>query len=69
MATSATTIKVATERCRAAVLDGEQHAEVQPCHPGTVLLDEAVAVRADDVGYLKGQPLFHFLCSFRDRFT
>ena len=53
MAALATAIQVAAERCRAAVLDGEQHAEMQPGQPGPVLLDEAVAMRADDIGHLE----------------
>ena len=64
----ATTIQVATERCRAAVLDGEQDAEVKPRQPGSVLFDKAVAMRANDVGHLEGWRL-HFLCSLRERFT
>ena len=68
MAALATAIPMSAERCRAAVLDGEEHAEMQPRQPGAVLFNEAVAVRANDVGHLEGWPL-HFLCSFRDRFT
>ena len=63
-----TTIQVATERCRAAMLDGEEHAEMQPRQPGPVLFDEAVAMRANDIGHLERWP-FHLLCSFRDRLT
>ena len=63
-----TAIQMATERCRAAMLDGEEHAELQPCQPGTVPLDKAVAVRVDDIGHLE-RWLGHFLCSLRDRFT
>src|SRR2546422_7401252 len=66
IAASATAIQVATEHRRAAVLDGEQHAELQPRQPGPVLFDEAVAMRADDIGHLEKWP-FHFLCSFRER--
>src|SRR5436309_1133850 len=66
IAASATAIPVATERCRAAMRDSEQHAEVQPCQPGPILFDEAVAMRTDDIGHLKRWP-FHFLCSFLER--
>jgi hypothetical protein len=59
---------MATERCRAAMLDGEEHAEVEPRQPGPVPFDKAVAVRADDIGHLE-RWLCHFLCSLRDRFT
>jgi hypothetical protein len=41
---------------------------VQPRQPGTVSLNEALAVSTDDVGHLEGW-LTHFLCFFRDRFT
>ena len=68
MAALATAIQMAAERCRAAVLDGEEHAEMQPRQPGPVLLDEAVAMRADDIGHLERWPV-HLLCSLRDRFT
>src|SRR5450755_2838072 len=63
-----TAIQVSTERGRAAVLDSEEHAEVEPRQPGSVLFNETVAIRANDIGHLKGWR-FHFLCSFRDRFT
>ena len=60
MAALATPIQVATERRRAAVLDGKEDAEMQPRQPRTVLVDEAVAVRADDIGHLERWPC-HFL--------
>ena len=63
-----TTIQVSAERCRAAVLDGEEDAEVKPGQPGSVLFDKAVAMRANDVGHLERWRL-HFLCSLRERFT
>src|SRR5258708_26551153 len=66
IAALATAIQVATERCRAAVLDGDQHADLQPRQPEPVLFDEAVAMRADDIGHLKQWPC-HFLSSFRER--
>ena len=63
-----TTIQVSTECCRAAVLDGEEDAEVKPGQPGSVLFDKAVAMRANDVGHLERWRL-HFLYSLRERFT
>src|SRR5687767_2240820 len=63
-----TPIQVATERCRAAVLDGKQHADVQPRQPGSILFDKALAMRANDMGHLEEWRL-HFLCNFRERFT
>ena len=68
MAALAAAIQMSAERCRAAVLDGKQHAQMQPRQPGSVPFDEAVAVRANDVCHLERWPV-HFLCSFRDRFT
>src|SRR5713226_9999400 len=56
IAALATAIQVATERRRAAVLDGDQHAELQPRQPGPVPGDEAVAMRADDIGHLDKWP-------------
>jgi hypothetical protein len=55
-------------RSWSAVLDGEEDTEMQPCQPGTVPVDKAVAMRADDIGHLERWPR-HFLCSLRDRFT
>ena len=68
MATPATAIQMSAEHCRAAVPDGKENAEMQPRQPGAVPVDEAVAVRADDVCHLERWP-GHFLCSLRDRFT
>src|SRR5258708_33015679 len=66
MATSRTTVQVATECCRAAKLDGIQYAEMEPRQPGPVLGDEAVAVLSDDVGHLERWSVHRF-CSFRER--
>src|ERR1035438_2808294 len=63
-----TAIQVSTERGRAAMLDSEEYAEVKPSQPGSVLFNKTVAIRANDIGHLKGRR-FHFLCSLRDRFT
>ena len=51
-----TAIEMAAQRGRAAVLDGVEHTQVVPRKPGggTVLLDEAVLVLADDIGHLEG---------------
>ena len=68
MAALTTAIQMSAERSRAAVLDGKQDAEMQPRQPGPVPVDEAVAMRANDVCHLERR-LVHFLCSFRDRFT
>ena len=59
MAALATAIQMSAERCRAAMLDGKEDAEMQPRQPGPVPVDEAVAMRANDVGHLERWP-----CSF-----
>jgi hypothetical protein len=56
IAALATAIQVSAERCRAAVLDGKENAEMQPRQPGAVAFDEAVAVRANDVCHLERWP-------------
>ena len=61
-------VPVATERCRAAMLDGEEDAEMLPRQPGAVPVNEAVAMRADDVGHLEGWR-FHLLLGWRERLT
>jgi hypothetical protein len=66
MAASGTSIQMATEGCRAAKLDGEHYAQMEPRQSGSVFGDEAVAVLSDDVGHLKGW-LVHRFCSFRER--
>ena len=48
MTASGTAIEMAAQRGRAAVLDGVEHTQVVPRKPGTVLLDEAVLVLADE---------------------
>ncbi len=73
IAALAAAIQVATERCRAAVLDGEQHTQMKTGQPGSVLFDKSVAKRANDIGHLERWPAHFcpagFLCSLRERFT
>ena len=59
----------AERRCSTA-FDGREHFQVQPVQPRSMLIDEASAYRANDVGHLEGWP-FHlfFLCSLLDRLT
>src|SRR5580658_2198199 len=64
----ATAIQVATECRRAAVLDGEKDAQMEPSQPGSVPFDEAAAMHPDNICHLERWPA-HFLCSLRDRFT
>jgi len=68
MATAITTVPVSAQGSGATALDGLQYFQMRPPQPGSVVLDEALALRANDVGHLEGGPA-HFLCSFRDRFT
>ena len=57
---------MASQRRRATPRQGAEDAPVLSRQPEAVLLDEAIAVRADDVGHLKGWPS-HGFCSRRDR--
>jgi hypothetical protein len=59
---------VATERCRAAMLDSRKDAEMLQRQPGTVPVDKAVAMRADNIGHLEGWR-FHLLFGWRERLT
>jgi hypothetical protein len=68
MAASGTTVQVDTECCRAAKLDGVEHAQMEPRQPGPVLCDEAIAVLSDDISHLGGW-LIHCFCFFRERLT
>src|SRR5580700_11013095 len=68
MATLAAAIQMTAQGSRAAVLDGEKYAEMEPGQPGPALLDETVAMRADDIGHLERWRL-HLLDNLRDRFT
>src|SRR5262249_58963705 len=68
VAALAAAVKMTAVGRRAAILDGGEHAEMQPGQPGPALLHKAVAMRTDDVGHLERWP-FHLLCSRRDRFT
>jgi hypothetical protein len=49
IAALATAIQVSAERCRTAVLNGKENAEMQPGQLGTVPFAEAVAMCADDI--------------------
>ena len=47
---------------------GVKHLAMRPCEVRAVLLPEAVARGADDIGHLEGG-VTHRLMSFRERFT
>src|SRR5260370_35126012 len=54
MAALATTSQVSSERGRAAVLDSEEYSKGKPGQPGSVLFNKTDAMRANDIGHLKG---------------
>ena len=68
MAALAAAIQMTAQGSCTAVLNGEKHAEMEPGQPDPALLDETVAMRADDISHLERWPL-HLLDSLRDRFT
>jgi hypothetical protein len=68
VAALAAAVQMTAQGSRAAVLDGEKHAEMEPGQPSPALLDETVAMRADDIGHLERGRL-HLLDNLRDRFT
>jgi hypothetical protein len=57
IATETAPVPVASERSRAAALDGRQHFQVQTGQPGSVAIDEALAYCANDVGHLERWPV------------
>ena len=57
------------ERRRTTAFDGGEHFQVQPVQPRSLLINEAFACRANDIGHLEWRPFHFFLCSFLDRFT
>src|SRR5439155_13531492 len=59
-------IEMAAQGRGATAREGAEHTPVLPGQPGSVRLDEAIAVLSDDVGHLKGWP-HHRFCSRRDR--
>jgi hypothetical protein len=68
MTTGGATVQMASKGVRAAVADGSQDLQVWPCQMASVVLNEAVACRSNDVGHLERWPV-HFLTRFRERFT
>jgi len=61
-------ITMPTERRGAAASNRAQHFPVSPMDPTEVVLDEAIALAANDIGHLEEGPS-HFFLSLRDRFT
>lgn len=63
-----TLVTVPTQSRGATTEEGEKHFLVDPVKPGAVVLDEATALCANDIGHFEGWPV-HFFCSLRDRWT
>jgi hypothetical protein len=56
-------------QCRStAACDSPEHLPVGPVNPAAVVLDEAIALRANDIGHLEEGP-GHFFLSLRERLT
>src|SRR5260370_2148960 len=69
IAASGTTVDVAAERRRTAVLDGVKNPQMLICQPRTVVLDEGFPVLSNDIRHLEGWRVHDRFCSFRERFT
>jgi hypothetical protein len=68
IATARTLVAMAAERRGTATCDGPEHFSVGPMNPATVVLDEAIALSANDIGHLEEWPA-HFFLSLPERFT
>ena len=68
IAASRTFVEMSTQRRRSAARNGPEHFQVGPVNPVSVVLDEAIALCANDIGHLEGWP-GHFFWSLRDRFV
>jgi hypothetical protein len=56
MAASGTRIEMTTQRRGAAVADGSEGLELLKVEAGSIPVQEAIALRAEDVGHLHGGP-------------
>jgi hypothetical protein len=61
-------VAVPAQSRRATACDGTEDFVVGPVDPAEMILDEALALSANDVGHLEEGPSHYFL-SLRDRFT
>src|SRR5215472_9145914 len=68
IATAGTLVAMSTECRGTAACDGLEHFAMAPVNPAATVLDEAIALRANDVGHLQRWP-GHFFCSLRERCT
>ena len=68
IATSRTLVAMAAECRSATACDGVEDFAVGPVDPAAVVLDEAIALSANDIGHLEEWPS-HFFLSLRERLT
>src|SRR5215831_18739552 len=68
IAAARTLVTMAAQNGSAAGRNGMQDFAVRPVNPAAMVLDEAIALCANDIGHLQGWP-GHFLSSLRERLT
>src|ERR1700723_2790941 len=68
IATARALIAMPTECRGTATSDGTQYFPMGPVEPAEVAVDEAIALRTNDIGHLEEGPS-HFFLSLRDRLT
>ena len=68
IAAARTLVAMSSQRRGAAACDSLEHFTMAPVNPAATVLDEAIALRANDVGHLQGWP-GHFFSSLRERLT
>jgi len=66
IATARTMVAMSTPSCGTATSNGLEHLAVSPVDPAAVVLDEAIALCANDIGHLERWPS-HFFSSLRER--
>src|SRR5215469_7664959 len=68
IAAARTLIAMSSQRHGAAACDGLEHFTVAPVNPAATVVDEAITLRANDVGHLQGWP-GHFFSRLRECLT
>src|ERR1700730_16202707 len=68
IATARALLAMPAEYRGSAARDGPEHFPLGPVNPAAVVLDEAIALRANDIGHLEEWPS-HFFLSLRERLT
>src|SRR6202008_4554671 len=68
LATARALVAMPAEGCGAAASDRAQYFPMGPMDPAEVVLYEAIALAANDIGHLEEGPS-HFFLSLRERFT